>query len=96
MERFFINMSGIALTFTEEGIIWSSIRSCTCFPYGSLKKVKIGFLGFEFTPKKGNARTFAIPKDKKAEMLEMLEYAKNAIKKRLLQNHVTCQWNLVK
>ncbi len=72
------NMSGITLTFSEEGVLWDSSVSRTFFPYGSLVDVRIGFMGFEMTTRSGK-RTFAFHNQYRPIMEEWLEYAKYCI-----------------
>ena len=74
------NNSGVSLTFTDDSITWESSISRLRFPYGSIKQVRIGFLGFEITPCEGNTLTFAFNKQNKPLMQQMLTFTQNAMR----------------
>ena len=74
------NNSGVSLTFTDDSITWESGISRLRFPYGSIKQVRIGFLGFEITPCEGNTLTFAFNKQYKPLMQQMLAFTQNAMR----------------
>lgn len=75
------NGQGVSLTFTDEYILYESTISRWRFPYGCIKQVKIGWLGFEITPCEGNALTFAFNnKQHKSTMQEMLAFTQKAMK----------------
>lgn len=79
MKKVIRNNTGIQFTFTDEGVLCEAPERGLFFPYGSISKIKHGFLGLEI---EGCGKSFfmATTGKMKADCKEMVAYTQSAMK----------------
>ena len=79
MKKVIRNATGIQFTFTDDGVLCEAETRSLYFPYGSISKIKHGFLGLEI---EGCGKSFfmATTGKMKADCKEMVAYTQSAMK----------------
>ena len=79
MKKSFKNSSHVECIFTDEGITFYGDQQEVFFPYGCIDSIKLSLFGILQATCGTQICSFAVDHKEKAEMKEMVKYAKDAM-----------------